>query len=327
MSRYSPTRGPQGVVYQAGLDMRVRGQPRPYETTRGPYRAVVIETYVSDSDGRSDLGFAVEADVVLVRSGAKLTRVPIMSRIGRNDASPWVPRKTTRTLSNNQPLNIDAVLSRRGTFLGLATVLDDVDGDVVLVDFLEGDFRFPIVTGAYPHSQSRREVIEGVGWEEGNGGSERGTPHDQEHYLRHAGVELRVSDAGDVLLDTVGATDDKVDEDPASGRGQVRIRVKESERFTVEMDGVDVLEVWKDGGQVRVDLGEGADERIVLGDSFRTFYNTEIDKVNTFWSAKFNTHTHTVPMGGSTGVPAAPQVDTLSSMGTALLSDLAKAKK
>jgi hypothetical protein len=60
-----------------------------------------------------------------------------------------------------------------------------------------------------------------------------------------------------------------------------------SQRFTVEMDGVDVLEVFKQGAQVRIDLGEGATERVVLGDAFM---------------ALFNSHQHPTSMGPS-GTP------------------------
>jgi hypothetical protein len=80
------------------------------------------------------------------------------------------------------------------------------------------------------------------------------------------------------------------------------------------MDGADVLEVWKDGGQVRVDLGEGATERVILGDSFLTYFNNFI----TLYLA----HTHSSAVG-PTGPPQAP-VDPMTDV---LLSDLAKTRK
>jgi len=323
-SRFKTTRSSAGGVYQAGLDVRTRGEPRPFETTRGPYRGVVIETYVTGSENRSESAFSVEADVVLVRSGARLSRVPVLSRWGVNDAAPWVPRKTTRTLSGD-PLNVDGTITRRGRFVELASVLSDLDGDVVLVDYIEGDFRFPVVTGAYPHPHSHREVIEGDGWAEAEGGSERGTPHDKESFFRFAGAEVRINSAGDVLLDTVGATSDRVDEDPAEGQGQVRIRVKSSKRLTVEMDGTDVLEVWKDAGQVRIDLGEDATQRLVLGDDNKGAFDNFRTALTT-WVALVKTG---IEAGGGTLVNTAFEMAITQlgvDMGNAL-SDLVKAKK
>ncbi len=102
--------------------------------------------------------------------------------------------------------------------------------------------------------------------------------------------------------------------------------MKDSTRFTVEVNGTDVLEVWKDGGQVRIDLGEGATERLILGDAFRTF-------LNNFFSTIFDLHTHlagtmTTPSGAVTGVSGAPiPAFTGTQMQTSLLSDLAKTKQ
>lgn len=344
MSR--PMQGPGGVVYSSGLGVR----PRPATTkfsTSGVFRAIVLETYVigdPDAGVPSSEGASkridktrVEADVVIARTGHILLKVPVLpQRNGINDDAPWVPRKTTRTITGNEPLNMLASLSYRGVASPSGvTPLDDVDGDIVLVEFLEEDRHFPVIRGSYPHPRTRRAIVEGSGWEEGNAGSERGTPQSQESYLRYAGTEARVNDAGDVLLDTVGATSDKVDEDPATGAGQVRLRLKDSERLTVEMDGIDVLEVWKDGSQVKIDLGEGATERLVMGDAFRSF-------LNGFLSSEWAKHQHlpgtfvgaseVTGQSGPVAPVALPPDGSLPNflgiqMGEDVLSDLSRTKK
>jgi hypothetical protein len=149
--------------------------------------------------------------------------------------------------------------------------LDDLDGDMVVVEFMDGEIDSPIITGAITHEQSNRRVIkDGTGWSEGGAGSERGHPEQHEHYVHWKGCELRINDAGDLLIDTVGAYSDPKTEDPAGGAGQVRIRIKDEQKFTVECDGQDVLEVFRDGTGIHVHLGEAAIEQLIFGTTYRT---------------------------------------------------------
>jgi hypothetical protein len=280
----------------------------------------------------------VLCDVILVASQISLQRVQVEQRLGVNHAQLWIPRPTTRRISTGDGVQLQR-RSTRGTVEAVEpTPFDDMDGDVVLVDFIEGDLDFPIIRGAMEHEQTLRSVIEGSGWQESEGGSERGTAHKDESYRRWAGVEERINAAGDYLLDTVGATDDLREEDPSSGDGgQIRFRLKDSKRFTVEMDGEDVLEVFVDGGQARIDLGEAATQRLVLGDDFRTFLNDWLSNI-------FEGHMHlagtnlTAPSGGGavTGQTGTVAPTTIPPDGTNflgnemsedLLSDLARTKK
>ncbi len=344
--RFRTTQGRSGIVYQSGLDIRPRGAYAPLQPHRGPYRAVVVNTYVSDTDDRSYRQEAakVTCDVVLVRSGQHIKHVPVQQPSwGENDAQSWIPKESTRVISGNEALNVDVLRSSRGSYQRPITPLDDLDGDVVLLDFIEGDLRSPIIIGALPHPKSKRTPIEGIGHTEGVGGDEdRGKVYRREAYFRHAGVEARVSGIGDVLLDTVGATDDRVDEDPEHGdsAGHVRVRLKDTQRLSIEMDGTDVMEVWNDGSQVRVDLGEGAAQRLILGDDFRTFFNDWLSQV--FAKHQHLAGTYLAPSGGGAvtllsgavspvtvppAVPTPPLSYTSSSMSADLLSDLARTKK
>ena len=332
-------RGRGGQIYQAGLDIRSHGAP-PTGPQKGPFRAVVLNTYVTDSDGRSHRQKAVQVacDVILCRTGHRINHVPVAQPSwGENDARPWIPKETTRAISLNAALNTDTLRSSRGSYQGEVTPLDDLDGDTVLLDFIEGSQHSPMILCAIPHEQTKRIVIEGTGHVDEAGGEDyRGNVYRREAYFRHAGAEARVNGSGDVLIDTVGATDDRVDEEPTDDTGHVRVRVKESQRLTVEMDGTDVLEIWKDGDQVKIDLGEGAAQQLILGNDFRTFFNEQMQKINTFWTSRFNAHVHaagtlldttTGAVTGATGVPAVTQGDSITSMSADLLSDLARTKK
>jgi len=324
-ARYRPMRLPTGAVIQSGLDASPAPMSRRVLTPGAAfYRAVVVSTYVA-TDPESRHATDVECDVVLVRTNVPLLRVPVLQQQhGVNNLHTlWVPRPSTRTVSTpTTDVNFAGAGAPGATPAQPASAYGDLDGDHVLVSFVENDVDYPVIVRALTHEQTKRLVtgaVDSIGWEEG-GPSVRGTPYRNEMYSAHYGSEQRVNAQGDVLIDTVGAFDDPVTEDASANSGQVRVRVKNSQRFTVEMDGTDVFEVWKDGSQVRIDLGEGATERIVLGDSFRTF-------LNDFFANIFDQHTHSSGTG-TTGAPLPAFVSPVrQDMGANLLSDLAKAKK
>lgn len=325
-----PLRG--GPIAKGGLSMRDRHQRPQLAPEDRPMRGLVVNTrMVGDADNIR--GYGVECDVVVVKTGVAVYNVPVVQKAGVNNVHDlWVPRRTTRVVSAaGGVLNLQEQLSRRGSFQGAPTPLSDVDGDMVLIDFIEGNPDFPIITHSLPHERANRRVRSGQGWREGSV-AERGEPREDEYYTHHYGVELRINEQGDVLIDTVGAYSDPATEDASVMSGQVRFRIKDSQRFTVSIgDDEDVLEVWKDTGtgQLRVDLGEGATERVVLGDTFKTYLDAQLSKINTFWTAVFNAHKHTgVTTGmGTSGTPDTTQTDSLDSVPDNALSDLAKSKK
>jgi hypothetical protein len=258
---------------------------------RSHYRAVVVNTRVTDDPLADEVGtqYSVECDLLLIRSGSHAMNVPVLQRNhGINNVHDlWIPRPSTRVVSGNSALNLDRILSPRGTRVGPITAYDDVDGDHVLVSFVEGRRDYPVIVGALTHKKTNRIVIAGSGWTEATAAAKRGIPEKDEYFTHHKGAEIRINDDGEVLVDTVGAYTDASTETVTADKGQIRFRVKDELRFTIECDGEDVLEVYKEGGTVHVDIGEGATEHIVLGDAFKALYNA---------------HTHLDPVTGSTGV-------------------------
>lgn len=339
--RYRPTTLRGGVVVQSGLDVRPRGSRRSrLNPTERPFRAVVVSSRVVGEDGNLR-GRSVECDVLLVRTQIMLHAVPVLQRQhGVNNVHDlWVPRASTRVVTSTgnpppggaadaPPLNLTGTMSARGTVLDQATALDAVDGDMVLVDFMEANPNFPIIVGALTHERTNRVLREGEGWREGEHDS-RGNPRRDEHYTHHYGCEVRINEQGDFLIDTCSAYSDIVTEDASASSGQVRVRVKDTQRLTIAMgNDEDVVQVYKDGSQLRVDLGKNANEPLVLGNALRTYINDEIQtKMNTLLGL-YNTHTHAVS-GAATGVPIPAFIDhdTVAAMGTDVLSDLAKTKK
>ncbi len=270
-----------GRVMKSGLNLQDEEARRDYVPQGGIYRAIILKTYATDDPVRtegqrkdSSRLFEVECDILLTRAMVRWPRVPVQQPFhGRSDGALWIPRPCTRVIGG-QEMNFTRV-SKKGSLEKLPMNLEDLDGDQVLVQFIEGDPEMPIITGAMTHTKTKRLVIEGGGWSESGGGTERGKPHKNEQYLRYRGTEVRINDQGDLLIDTVGANhaqDDAETPNPALG-GQVRLRLKSTQRFTVEMDGTDVLEVWQNPltKQVHVDLGENADQSIVRGEKITTW--------------------------------------------------------
>lgn len=272
-----PRDGTRRVV-QAGLNVQKRSEQEGGQLN-GLYRAIVLATYATDNEqirpDNDTRRHAVECDVFLVRSSLPAYRVPVLQRMhGFANASLWIPRPSTTTLDGEE-INLNRT-SLRGTLSSkLPPALSELDGDEVIIEYVEGDRDYPVITGAMSKENTKRLVIAGPGWSESEAGSERGTPHLDEQYFRFAGVELRINKNGDVLVDTVGAYDhvgdDKLTETPSDAGGQVRVRMKAAQKFTVEMDGTDVLEVWKDNDGVHIDLGENATEHLIKGEKLTTW--------------------------------------------------------
>jgi hypothetical protein len=293
--RYRPTAVRGGVVVQSGIDARPRGSRRSrLNPTEAPFRAVVVNSRVVGEDGNLR-GRCVECDVLLVRTQIMLHAVPVLQRQhGVNNVHDlWVPRASTRVVTSSgnpppsgapeaPPLNLTGTISRRGTVLDQSTSLGDVDGDMVAVDFMEANPNFPVIVGALSHERTNRVLREGDGWREGEHDS-RGNPRRDEFYTHHYGCEVRINEQGDFLIDTVGAYSDIATEDASASSGQVRVRVKDTQRLTIAMgNDEDVVQVFKEGSQLRVDLGKNAGQRIPLGDDQVSALKTVLDAIDTF---------------------------------------------
>lgn len=244
------TRGRNGVVYPAGLKVQSKTDRKLGQQVGGLYRAIVINTYTPDEDS-NPTDYQVFCDVVLLKTQTPLPMVPVMIPAGVANAASWIPKATTKTLSG-LPLNL-TIFSRKGVFQGEATAFDDMDGDMVLVQFVESSRQFPIITGRITHQNTKRTAVTGSGWSDGLLQDEqRGHPQKLEAYFRHGGTEVRINEVGDLLVDTVGATDDDLLEAPLPTSGEVRVRLKRGRKLVVA------------GGSIAGAGGAGGQELLTL---------------------------------------------------------------
>lgn len=80
--------------------------------------------------------------------------------------------------------------------------------------------------------------------------------------------------------------------------GSPLVRVRSSGAVEIEVGGEVLLCIARRGDSVTIDLGAGAEERLVLGDSFRGF-------LNEFIAERFDAHVHAVQ--GKVTTPPQPQ--------------------
>jgi hypothetical protein len=103
----------------------------------------------------------------------------------------------------------------------------------------------------------------------------------------------------ELIIDTSGVGSEATLRQAQPFGSGVLLRLQGPSTFTVEIGGSPILKIASEGGAVRIDLGEAAGERLLLGESFCAF-------LNDFLTAKFDAHVHQLPNGQSTTPPLAP---------------------
>lgn len=296
-----------GTVYKSGL---VEEKPKP--RIHGKWRAVVLNTYVSD-DTENVSKHRVECDVIRVSNNVIYNRVPVMQGShGVVDGAPWIPRPTTQNLKTQLPLNV-TLITQTGRFNDVVTRLSDMDGDHVLIEFLEGgDPDFPCVVGAFSHRATKRKVTRGQGWSESD--DKRGEPQSGEKYLRHGGTEARINESGDLLVNTEGAnpTDVATETPTPLVGGNVRVKAKAGTSVTIETAGEDLVTIENVGGVPMVQVGGTAIDFVALA----TLVGAELAKVKAAVDAAVSILASAPPTPPDSGVKAFGAMQTaLSSSG------------
>lgn len=257
---------------QTGLNM---GAPAKMTGTAN-LRAVVINVYFADDEGgREDrAGGQIEAKGVsvdvLTYGGPNrgfIARVPVAQRRhGLNDYTDlWVPRPTTVDLSTGQP----PILAREDG--GKMADPRNLDGDNVIVEFLENNPGQPYIRDSLPHPRAKFRQLRS---------------DDAALRTRLRGVEVSIDQNGNLRVDASKACGGTIDsstgnETPADDSSHGKLTMLVGRHTTLAVQGVSPdgtaktfeltlkdgeFEVrLQDGASFKVD-GSGAGAAVVIGD-------------------------------------------------------------
>lgn len=189
---------------QAGIPMRPVPPPHaapPPPSTSG----IVIAVYYADDlvVQRQFRTRQILCDVALVRGGF-ISRVPVLQHgYSITNGSLWEPAATNGTVSG-QPLRL--VSSAEGP----ATFFDDLNGEHVLIEYLNGSRHQPIIIGALPHPATQRtqgghDPAPLPTYTPGEVERLQAAPSGPESWLAHQGTVARVDRAGNLRVDLEGA--------------------------------------------------------------------------------------------------------------------------
>ena len=239
MDEYSTHELGDGTVLQAGTHTGEDGS-LPWDTTAGFIaRGVVLQTYYHDDPGWKERGWTAEGvrtiacDVrVFGKQNRTLYRVPVAQpQNGLWDEDVYIPRGASQDLSGGD-------LATEGTPGKRVTSAQNLDGDHVLVGFLECDPKQPVIlpfTLGHPQAKHLATAAEG-----------------RRRRTRHAGTLVEWTEDGDYLIDATAAAQ------PRLGPKGTEVARTAGQKITITV-GTQKVEVVK-GSRVKITSGSSTIE-------------------------------------------------------------------
>lgn len=324
---------PNGTRLQSGIPKRQA--PVTAGAANGLLmRGVVVATYVTDSQGHpvEQAGDGVKptgvyCDVLAYpgRSNQRWVFLPrclvTQDQAGMQSGRVWKPRAATMDITGD-PLDVEK-----------GTLVSNMDGDHVLVGFLDNNLSQPVILGGIPHP-SRDEGCDE--WDVGHRTKLKEADGDPD-FLKHKGAYFGISDAGDFVVDTTRSFKEAdlqeggIENVPAmdGSTGNYTVKLQKGAKLRVEIDlkkidsGVDedtaakpaVFEFDETGltitledggltlksagkdGNATLKVGDGA-KHVTIEEHLKDFYTNSIKKA-------WDSHTHPTGMG-----PSGPPVET-----------------
>lgn len=290
MNRWGPAKTRQGTRVQGAVPTSPTQVLRAGGLT---LRGVVIAVYVYDSqpflnqDGLQPNGIYV--DVLLYgRHASVLPRVLwTLNRSGLHEGDVSLPRPATRAVPN---LDFDVT----------KTAPQTMDGDHVVVGFLEDDLAQPYVVGCIPHPSSdignaAKPVGQRMRLEEADG---------HPRFWKQNGTAFGIDADGNFVLDTRGAHPGQVaynadGTEPAptndGSNGNQVIDIQEGATVTLRIGNGANLLLTNADGSATLTLGDGA-VSVAVADHLQTLWQQ--------FKALFDAHTHIYAFGPTLPPPA-----------------------
>lgn len=256
------------------------GIPRtPYTSRRevypGPTRGVVVEIQTDP----------LTCTVLLARGG--VVRAPVAQRGSSvSNVSRWIPAAAQTNMVTGAAVRLD----QSGVSPPPADITD-LDGDIVLVDWIEGDIERPVITHSLEHPRGARGVVATPPVLPDAPQRDQGTV---ERLVAHQGTTARIDHNGNVSVDArrAGVANDRQTYRPGDGTSGV-VDVALRVGGEVQIRGVDGarlfrLRVTEDGPTLVI--GDGA-ERVLLAGPFidhlaqwQTAVDAGLSRLSALWA-------------------------------------------
>lgn len=216
---YSVQQGRGGAVVQSGVPS---GEARPAWAGQPMgllCEAVVTAVYYPEEDTRAVVKGtqkAVTCDVRLLRSGQPVYRVPVLQWHQLHDQDIKIPRPAALNTAGGKLAPF-----QKGSTGAAPTVADKMDGDRVIVGFLESSWNRPVILPfCQPHGDTRQKIVKSAG---------------RVRRIRHSGSMLEIKSGGDIALDATGAAKESLSatgaEQSNSGTGgKITIQTQDSSK-------------------------------------------------------------------------------------------------
>lgn len=271
------------------------------------YRGVVIAVHNYDSDAFLDAAQpladnalnAVYVKVALYgRHHGILPRVLwTQERSGVHEGNIRNPRPAKLDITGS-PLNIEQ-----------GTNPANMDGDHVIVAFLENDLLQPYVQRCIPHpsldlGNDQRELGHRMRTKDTDG---------QVDYSKHRGSFHGVDENGNYVIDLTRAHDGEysalgIEPDPVEDGsvGNYDIKLPKGSKVTIQIEGGDSLVLEDKDGDAKLTIGDGA-VSVAIADHFDSWWTTEVKPKLDAFDAAVQAHTHLYVFGptgpASAGTP------------------------
>lgn len=216
---YETMRSGDGSILQAGIPSRTAAMHQDLSSVQGWItRAVVIKTYYAEEDTRSGWTIGLQRSVLCdVRTYGRysrpLSKVPVMQRTqGRYDEDVYIPRDSRQDMEGGTLATGGSKSPTR------PTPAENMDGDHVLVGFLDNDPQQPIILPyvfAHPKSAYKPSALNG-----------------RVRRIRHQGTLVEWDKDGNFTIDATGVASEILGprgaEVAAPGKGVITFKNKDT---------------------------------------------------------------------------------------------------